>query len=55
LFVNNPEGLPERTNEAAGEYAKACISVANECQIPFIDLWTKMQLFPGWEKVYLRF
>jgi len=53
--VNNPEGLPERTNEAAGEYAKACISVANECQIPFIDLWTKMQLFPGWEKVYLRF
>ncbi|RHN72044.1 putative SGNH hydrolase-type esterase domain-containing protein [Medicago truncatula] len=25
IRVNNPEGLPEWTNEAAGEYAKACI------------------------------
>ncbi|XP_004485872.1 GDSL esterase/lipase At5g45920 [Cicer arietinum] len=52
-YVDNPEGLPERTNEAAGEYAKACIAVATECQIPFIDLWTEMQRFPHWRKVYL--
>jgi hypothetical protein len=54
-FENNPEGLPERTNETAGEYAKACIAVATEFHIPFIDLWTKMQTFPDWKKVYLRF
>jgi hypothetical protein len=53
--VENPEGLPERTNEAAGEYARACIAVATECQIPFIDLWTKMQQSPNWKKDYLRF
>jgi hypothetical protein len=52
--VENPEGLPERTNEAAGEYARACIAVATECQIPFIDLWTKMQQSPDWKKDYLR-
>ncbi|AES63978.1 putative SGNH hydrolase-type esterase domain-containing protein [Medicago truncatula] len=52
-FENNPEGLPERTNEAAGEYARACITVATECHIPYIDLWTKMQQFPDWKKVYL--
>ncbi|XP_045804871.1 GDSL esterase/lipase At5g45920-like [Trifolium pratense] len=52
-FGNNPEGLPERTNEAAGEYAKACIAVATECHIPFIDLWTKMQQTPDWKKDYL--
>lgn len=54
-YVDNPEGLPERTNEVAGEYARACIAVATECQIPVIDLWTKMQQFPDWRKDYLRF
>ncbi|XP_058761866.1 GDSL esterase/lipase At5g45920-like [Vicia villosa] len=52
-YLDNPENLPERTNEAAGEYARACIAVANECQVPVIDLWTKMQQSPGWEKFYL--
>ncbi|GAU39596.1 hypothetical protein TSUD_384790 [Trifolium subterraneum] len=52
-YVENPEGLPERTNEAAGEYARACIAVATECQIPFIDLWTKMQQSPDWKQDYL--
>ncbi|CAK7350449.1 unnamed protein product [Dovyalis caffra] len=49
----NPSGLPERTNEAAGAYAKACISVAKECGCPAVDLWTKMQEFPDWQKAYL--
>ncbi|GMP72246.1 hypothetical protein CsSME_00030347 [Camellia sinensis var. sinensis] len=53
-FVENMLGLPERTNEAAGAYAKACVSVAGECGIPVVDLWTKMQQFPDWQKAYLR-
>ncbi|KAK9265618.1 hypothetical protein L1049_021502 [Liquidambar formosana] len=53
-YVENPLGLPERTNEAAGAYAGACVAVAGECGIPVVDLWTKMQQFPNWEKAYLR-
>ncbi|TXG47536.1 hypothetical protein EZV62_026830 [Acer yangbiense] len=52
-YVENATGLPERTNEAAGAYAKACIEVSGERGIPVIDLWTKMQKFPDWQKVYL--
>jgi hypothetical protein len=48
-------GLPERTNEAAGAYAKACVSAAEECGLPVVDLWTKMQQLPDWENVYLRY
>ncbi|XP_057433272.1 GDSL esterase/lipase At5g45920 [Lotus japonicus] len=48
-FVENPQGLPERTNEAAGEYARACVAVAGECEIPVVDLWTKMQQSPDWK------
>ncbi|XP_031268285.1 GDSL esterase/lipase At5g45920 [Pistacia vera] len=53
-YVENPMGLPERTNEAAGAYAKACVEIATECGIPVIDLWTKMQQFPDWQKTHLR-
>ncbi|XP_073049304.1 GDSL esterase/lipase At5g45920-like [Primulina eburnea] len=53
LFSDNPSDLPERTNEAAGNYAKACLTVASECGVAAIDLWTKMQQFPGWKKAYL--
>lgn len=53
-YVENLSGLPERTNEAAGAYAKACVEVAAECGIPVVDLWTQMQYFPDWQKTYLR-
>ncbi|XP_050220782.1 GDSL esterase/lipase At5g45920 [Mercurialis annua] len=46
-------GEPERTNEAAGAYAKACVTAAEECECPVIDLWTKMQQFPDWKHAYL--
>ncbi|KAF6177144.1 hypothetical protein GIB67_025481 [Kingdonia uniflora] len=49
-FGDNPSGLPERTNEAAGAYAKACISVSGECGVAVIDIWSKMQQIPNWEK-----
>ncbi|KAK7302902.1 hypothetical protein RJT34_13799 [Clitoria ternatea] len=53
-YVPNPQGLPERTNEAAGEYARACIAVAGECGIPVIDLWTRMQQFTSdWKTTLL--
>ncbi|KAE9452522.1 hypothetical protein C3L33_15579, partial [Rhododendron williamsianum] len=53
-YVENASGLPERTNEAAGAYAKACVAIARQCGILVVDLWTKMQEFPGWQKAYLR-
>ncbi|CAK9152580.1 unnamed protein product [Ilex paraguariensis] len=52
-YFDNTSGLPERTNEAAGAYAKACIAVARELGIPVVDLWTKMQRFPDWQKSFL--
>ncbi|XP_021749307.1 GDSL esterase/lipase At5g45920-like [Chenopodium quinoa] len=48
-YIENPSGLPERTNEAAGSYAKACVDVARECATPVIDMWTKMQEFSDWK------
>lgn len=54
-YSENPVTQPERTNEAAGAYAKACVAVAEECGIPVLDLWTKMQQFPDWENAYLRY
>ncbi|KAL3617054.1 hypothetical protein CASFOL_039448 [Castilleja foliolosa] len=54
-YIDNVSGLPERTNEAAGHYAKQCLAVAAEYDdILAIDLWTKMQQVPGWQKLYLR-
>ncbi|KGN49288.1 GDSL esterase/lipase At5g45920 [Cucumis sativus] len=52
-YVSNPVNEPERTNDAAGAYAKACIAVAKECGVSVIDIWTKMQQVPGWEKACL--
>ncbi|CAH8278138.1 unnamed protein product [Arabidopsis lyrata] len=48
-YIENTTGLPERTNEVAGRYAKACIAVAEEYQISVIDLWSKMQQIPNWQ------
>ncbi|GAB4827052.1 hypothetical protein Ancab_033934 [Ancistrocladus abbreviatus] len=52
-YRENPSGLPERINEAAGAYARACIDVAKECGTPVVDIWGKMQQFPDWGKSYL--
>ncbi|WCJ27159.1 SGNH hydrolase-type esterase superfamily protein [Euphorbia peplus] len=53
-YIENPQGLPERTNEFAGTYAKACVAVAEQCGSPVIDLWTEMQKFSDWRRAYLR-
>ncbi|XP_011045900.1 PREDICTED: GDSL esterase/lipase At5g45920-like [Populus euphratica] len=52
-YIENPSGLPERTNEAAGAYDQACMSVAKECGCPVVDLWIKMQECLDWKKAYL--
>lgn len=54
-FVEDNSGLPERTNESAGSYAKACLAVASDSQVFAVDIWTKMQQFPGWHKACLRY
>lgn len=44
---------PERTNEAAGNYANHCVALAKELGVPFINLWSKMQETEGWQRKYL--
>jgi isoamyl acetate esterase len=46
---DDPSRQPERTNEAAGAYAQACMAVAQELNHPVIDIWTKMQELPNWQ------
>ncbi|KMZ59748.1 putative Isoamyl acetate-hydrolyzing esterase [Zostera marina] len=52
-YGENTTGLPERTNSDAGAYAEACKSVAMENNLPVLDIWSKMQEFPHWEKTFL--
>ncbi|XP_042434367.1 GDSL esterase/lipase At5g45920-like isoform X1 [Zingiber officinale] len=48
--TGDSSGLPERTNESAGAYAKGCKAVAEELGLPVIDIWSIMQGCPNWEK-----
>lgn len=41
--------LPERTNAAAGEYAKAVKQLGEELGIPVVDLWSNIQMQPLWQ------
>ncbi|XP_062189960.1 GDSL esterase/lipase At5g45920-like isoform X2 [Phragmites australis] len=50
---DDPSRQAERTNEAAGAYARACLAVAKELGHPVIDIWTKMQEFPDWQTAAL--
>uniref|UniRef100_A0A2P2ISS6 Uncharacterized protein MANES_06G105700 n=2 Tax=Rhizophora mucronata TaxID=61149 RepID=A0A2P2ISS6_RHIMU len=45
--------FPERTNEAAGVYARQCVELAKDLGIHSVDLWSKMQETEGWEKRFL--
>lgn len=53
-YAHDFSGLPERTNAAAAGYARACVEVARQCGLRAIDIWSRMQRFPGWEKSFLR-
>ncbi|RLN93323.1 hypothetical protein BBJ28_00002103 [Nothophytophthora sp. Chile5] len=39
-LVDSPDGKLDRSNAAAGEYARACVEVAGELNIPVLDLYT---------------
>ncbi|XP_057422032.1 GDSL esterase/lipase At5g62930-like isoform X1 [Lotus japonicus] len=54
LYGENARKLPERTNEAAGQYANACVEIAKEMGVPYINLWSKMQETDGWQTKFLR-
>ncbi|KAJ7945858.1 GDSL esterase/lipase [Quillaja saponaria] len=53
LYGEKVMKLPERTNEAAGLYAKACVELAEEIGTRSINLWSKMQETEGWQKKFL--
>lgn len=55
LYGENARELSERTNEAAGEYANACVEIAKEMGLAYINLWTKMQETDGWQNKFLWF
>ncbi|KAI4336152.1 hypothetical protein L6164_014717 [Bauhinia variegata] len=53
LYGEKAMKLPERTNEVTGQYAKACVDVAEEMDVCFINVWSKMQETEGWQKKFL--
>ncbi|XP_057415141.1 GDSL esterase/lipase At5g62930-like [Lotus japonicus] len=54
LYGENAPELPERTYEVIGQYAKACVEIAKEMGLPYINLWSKLQETDGWQKKFLR-
>ena len=54
LYGKDARTLPERTNEMAGVYAGQCIELAKEMDVHCVDIWSKMQVREGWQKLYLR-
>uniref|UniRef100_K7KMR2 Uncharacterized protein n=3 Tax=Glycine subgen. Soja TaxID=1462606 RepID=K7KMR2_SOYBN len=50
----NATKIPERTNEVTGQYANACVEVAKEMGVWYINLWSKMQETDGWQTKFLR-
>ncbi|KAI4336157.1 hypothetical protein L6164_014721 [Bauhinia variegata] len=53
LYGEKAMKLPERTNEVTVQYAKACVDVAEETDVCFINVWSKMQETEGWQKKFL--
>ncbi|RAL47589.1 hypothetical protein DM860_011327 [Cuscuta australis] len=53
IYGDKAMELPERTNEVTGEYAKKCLELAMELDLPSINLWSKMQETEGWQKRFL--
>lgn len=55
MYGDKASPLPDRTNEVTGTYADQCVALANELDLPSINLWSKMQETQGWQKKFLRF
>ncbi|RDX65644.1 GDSL esterase/lipase [Mucuna pruriens] len=54
VYGENASKLPERTNEVTGQYANACVEVAKDMGVWYINLWSKMQETDGWQTKFLR-
>jgi len=46
--------LPERTNEAVGQYARAVCEVAQDLDAPVVNLWKAFQQQEGWQTSLLN-
>ncbi|KAJ8569192.1 hypothetical protein ON010_g6071 [Phytophthora cinnamomi] len=44
------QGLVDRTNEAAGDYAKVCVATAHNLGLPVVDLYTYFNDMPKWRR-----
>jgi len=55
VYGENATKIPERTNEVTGQYANACVEVAKEMGVWYINLWSKMQETDGWQTKFLWF
>ncbi|XP_074565318.1 GDSL esterase/lipase At5g62930 [Curcuma longa] len=53
LYGENAMKQPERTNDNTGAYARQCVELAKELNVPCIDLWSKMQETIGWQERFL--
>ncbi|KAG4929917.1 hypothetical protein AAZX31_17G086200 [Glycine max] len=53
VYGENATKIPERTNEVTGQYANACVEVAKEMGVWYINLWSKMQETDGWQTKFL--
>jgi lysophospholipase L1-like esterase len=52
-YADDATGELERTNEAAGKYAAACVEVAAAEGLPVVELWQAMQAADGGAAQYL--
>ncbi|CAI5736043.1 unnamed protein product [Hyaloperonospora brassicae] len=50
LKSRSSKGLPERTNEAAGKYARACVDAGKELGTHVLDLYSFFQTLPEAER-----
>lgn len=53
LYGDKARVLPERTNEMTGVYANKCVELAQELNLPYVDLWSRMQETVSWQKKFL--
>ena len=49
-YGDKATGVLERTLENSGKYAKACQEVAEELELPCLNLWDKFQTVEDWPK-----
>jgi lysophospholipase L1-like esterase len=49
-YADKATGVLERTLENSGKYAEACVQVANELNLPCLNLWQAFQTDANWSR-----